>query len=223
MSDSGELVKMKVTGYSDNTFSSEVDHLEVQINPASLKYQKGISYSENKTMGTQTPAKEFDKAKATNLSFDCLFDETGVLPLEGGIIGVINHLEQVAYTINGEIHRPNFVVVSWGSFIFKGQLSSVSYDYSLFRPDGSPLRVKVSISIEGYMDPLTERKKAGLKSPDLTRFLSLRAGENIPLLCARIYGDASYCTDIARINRLKGFRDVKPGTKLIFPPLQRND
>lgn len=220
-------MKLKIIGYSNNTFSVEVGTFEVQINPASLKHEKGLKYSGGETTGTQISAQNFDKAKSSNLNFEFILDETGILPLKKNRLNssldkVINHLEKIVYTINGETHRPNYLIVSWGSFLFKGQLSSLNYDYTLFRPDGSPLRVKANISIEGYMDPLTERKKAGLKSPDLTRIITIAAGENIPLLCMRIYGDASYCTDIAKINNLTGFRDIKPGTELVFPPLQRN-
>jgi nucleoid-associated protein YgaU len=45
------------------------------------------------------------------------------------------------------------------------------------------------------------------------------AGDTLPLLCARIYGDSSYYTDVARFNGLADVRSLRAGQRLHFPPL----
>lgn len=227
-------VKLTIIGYGNKEFTDRIDEISVQINPSTLTYSKGISYSGGENSGTSVPAKNFDAAKPTSLNFDFIFDETGVIPLQipsdvpgkdttpTTIIETVNLFEKVAYSIDNETHRPNYLIVNWGSFVFKGQLDSVNYEYSLFRQNGSPLRVKISTTIEGYMDPLTEARTVGRNSPDLTRRITIRAGESIPMWCMKIYGDATYCYDIAIVNGLSGFRNVEPGTELTFPPLQRD-
>ena len=225
---SGTPVKMKIFGYSDEKYSAEYGNIEVQINPAALKYGRKSAFSGGRNTGTSAPAKTFYMLKETALSFDFVFDETGVIPLRIGkadktIPEMIEHLEKVVYRINGETHQPNFLKLSWGCFIFKGRLTQLDYDYTLFRPNGSPLRVKVKLKIDGWLDPLTEAKQTGRMSPDLTRMVRIADGETLALWCERIYGDASYCADVARENGLAGFRYVEPGTEVVFPPLKRGN
>jgi len=45
------------------------------------------------------------------------------------------------------------------------------------------------------------------------------AGDTLPYLCYSIYGDSSYYLDIAKLNNILYFRDLIPGTQLVFPPL----
>ncbi len=218
--------KMKIFGYSDAKFSSESGSIEVQINPSSLKYARKAKYNGGKNPGTSVPPKTFYMLKETALSFEFVFDETGVIPLMKGekpttIPDLVDEFEKIAYRINGETHQPNFLKLSWGNFIFKGRLTALDYDYTLFRPDGSPLRVKVKVGIEGYLDPLTEARQVGRSSPDLTRRICLTDGETLARWCDKIYGDASYCVDVARANGLPGFRHIEPGTEVVFPPLKR--
>ncbi len=223
---SGTPVKMKIYGYEDEKFATEYGNIEVQINPSSLKYARKTAFNGGKNAGTSVPAKTFYMLKATSLSFNFIFDETGVLPLRMGradktIPEMIEHLEKVAYRINGETHQPNFLKLSWGCFVYKGRLTKLDYDYTLFRPDGSPLRVKVTLDIDGYLDPLSEARTVGRQSPDLTRVVRLSDGQTLALWCERIYGDPSYCVDVAHANGFAGFRDIRPGTEVVFPPLQR--
>jgi nucleoid-associated protein YgaU len=41
----------------------------------------------------------------------------------------------------------------------------------------------------------------------------------LPLLCQKVYRDGSYYMQVAKANHLASFRDIKPGTQLVFPPL----
>ncbi len=223
---SGRPDKMKIFGYSDETFSTEDGSIEVQINPASLKYSRQTKLSGGDNAGTSVPSKNFYQLKESALSFDFVLDETGVIPLRIGetdttIPDVIEKLEKIVYRINDETHQPNFLKMSWGCFIYKGRLTSLDYDYTLFRPDGSPLRVNVTMKIDGYLDPLTEARQVNRKSPDLTRLIRLADGETLAMWCDKIYGDASYCADVARTNDMAGFRHIEPGTQIVFPPLKR--
>lgn len=220
----GELIKMQIISFKDNTFLKKQDTIILQINPSTLKYSLGLSYSSDNSAGKSNSEMKYDRSNKTTLSFDFIFDGTGIIPNpeKKTLVEMISHLEEVVYTINSETHEPNYLQVSWGSFLFNGRMTTLSYDYSLFRPDGSPLRVKASISIEGYMNKLQESKTVCRQSSDLSRLVTLKAGENIPLLCRQIYGDSSYCMEIADYNKLGDFRNVQTGTQLMFPPLRSN-
>jgi hypothetical protein len=123
--------------------------------------------------------------------------------------------------MNGKEHNPNDLTISWGSFVFQCHLTALSYDYTLFSPEGEPLRVKVSVSFISYIPRDEAQKRANQSSPDMTHIVTLKSGESIAGWCNEIYGDASYCLDVARYNRLAGFRNIPAGTKITFPPLSR--
>lgn len=219
----GELIKMKIIGFKEGKFQTKRNELDLQINPASLKYTMGISYSKDKRMGVSGKEIKFDSYDDSTLAFDILLDDTGVIPMKRkSIVDMINFLEEVLYNLDGDTHDPNYLHVNWGSFSYKGRVSSLSYDYTMFRPDGSPLRVKVSVTLTGYMNRLYESQIVNRRSPDLSRLIVLKSGESVAFWCNEIYGDGSYCMDVARHNNLPDFRNVPAGTELIFPPLVRN-
>lgn len=220
----GELIKMQIISFEDNKFSKKHDSIILQINPSTLKYSLGLSYINDNSLGKSNSELKYDRSNKTTLNFDFIFDDTGIVPHpeKKSLVEMISHLEDVVYNIISDTHEPSYLQVNWGSFLFNGRMSTLSYDYSLFRPDGSPLRVKVSISIEGYMNKLQESKYVSRQSSDLSRIVTLKAGESIALLCKQIYGDSSYCLEVADYNKLGNFRDVQIGTQLMFPPINSN-
>ena len=123
------------------------------------------------------------------------------------------------YKYQGKEHEPQVVTVIWGTFNFQGRLSSLKLNYTLFKPDGSPLRAKVQLSFTGYIPVDKQNKKAQNSSPDLTHIIEIKAGDTLPLLCHQIYKDSSYHIEVARHNNLTSFREIKPGTRIYFPPL----
>jgi len=96
----------------------------------------------------------------------------------------------------------------------------MSVDYTLFKPSGEPLRAKVTVAFKEFMSQEEESLRADRKSADLTHVVEVRAGDTLPLLCERIYKDSGYYTQVARLNNINNFRDIKPGTRLFFPPLR---
>jgi nucleoid-associated protein YgaU len=46
--------------------------------------------------------------------------------------------------------------------------------------------------------------------------VTVEAGDTLPLLCYRVYGDSRYYLAVAAHNRLDDFRGLQPGTLLCF-------
>ena len=215
----GSLSKMTILCLDDPD-----NKFELSINPDSLKFTRKVEYTIDKVVGTSANVNRFHKHAPSNLSFNFVLDGTGVAyEKTESVEDTIEKLEKVIYKYVGDIHQPNTLKVSWGNFSFNCRMESLNYEYTLFAPNGEPLRVKVSVSFVNYISRKEEQAKANAQSPDLSHVILLKAGESIPYWCHIIYGDASYCTDIARYNGLSNFRNVKPGNRLLFPPIVRND
>ena len=218
----GELTKLNIAAFADPLYSKPTGKsFAVQVNPNQIELKKGLKMDEANPVNVQQQSMGYLGHIAETLSFDTLIDATGAVPGARDIQQEIRRIEEVVYFINGEIHQPNFLVVSWGTFVFKGMLDTLGYQYTLFAPDGRPLRVKVSLSFKAVTDPKEAAKKAGLESPDLSRVIELKTGETIAAWCHEIYGDLSYSMEVAAVNRLPSIRRVEPGTRVLFPPLVR--
>jgi hypothetical protein len=112
------------------------------------------------------------------------------------------------------------VMVVWGSDInFKGLLSTVDLNYTLFLPNGDPLRVKVSAT---FKKSETDQQRAKAQSPDLTKSRQVKQGDRLDLLTDAQYNDPSYFLQVGRVNNLVTVRTLKPGTTIYFPPFAQN-
>jgi nucleoid-associated protein YgaU len=198
---------------------------EVLINPAGYSHDREIYYSQKKHLGALAPKTEFSAMEAETVSFDeIIIDGTGVVrPSPGGAVPDVKtqlkQLTDVVYKYSGNKHEPPWVRLLWGTLIFFGRLTSMSVDYTLFKPSGEALRAKLKLSFRGAMSPQEEALRANRSSPDLSHRVVVRAGDTLPLLCYRIYRDSSYYPEVARLNQLSDFRNLKPGSRLVFPPL----
>ncbi len=190
-----------------------------QINPESYKADYAISYSKDKALGKIAPELKFSSTNEEKISFEFTIDGTGVvdkLPVPARI----HLLKKIVYDYNGSSHEPRPVKLLWGTLIFYGRLTAMNINYTLFTPEGLPLRAKINLSFSNYVSPKEEARRANRSSPDLTHTLVIKDGDTLPLLCDRIYNNSAMYLRIAEENKLSDFRNLKPGTRVHFPPLQ---
>jgi hypothetical protein len=163
----------------------------------------------------------FKKAKPGDLSLTFFIDGTGA---DGRELKVQEKVEefQVVTGYNGKIHRANYLKVMWGTLAVKRcVLKSASIAYKLFKPDGVPLRAVITATFTDNSDDKTRMAMAQDESPDLTHIRLVKAGDTLPQMCFNIYGDPRYYLEVAGKNRLDNFRELKPGTRIFFPPIQK--
>jgi len=194
---------------------------EVMLNPSGYTHGYEICYNEKKAMGQSAPQPKFQHVGGEKVNFDIVLDGTGVVPGKRPDVKTqIQQLNGIVYQYDGNNHQPDLVRLLWGSFIFFGRLTSMSAEYTLFKPSGEPLRAKVKLAFAGYVSSNEAALKANKTSPDLTHLVEVKAGDTLPLLCFRIYKNSAYYLDVAKANGITNFRDIQPGTRLNFPPVQ---
>jgi len=217
------LELLKITGYTDEEFQTAFagQPYSVMINPDSIKWQKNIEYNEQQPPDTSSASQRYKSTPSEKLNFDIVIDCTGIVDSTRTVMATeISALEKIVYTYNGTIHRPNFVKVQWGQNItFKGVLISLEISYTLFKPDGSPLRAKLSLAFSQYISPSTITEIDAPESPDLTHIVTVVQDMNLPQLCLQVWNDNSYYIQVAKFNKLDKFRNLKGITRLIFPPI----
>jgi nucleoid-associated protein YgaU len=217
----GQLEKLLVQAYSapDYAESSLIDTFESYVNPSEITLAYEMEYDSAQGSGTTGSRMDFKKVKPGDLSLSLFLDGTGA---NGVKIDVQEQVEkfQTITGYNGDIHRPNYLKVTWGTIQVKRcVLKSASIAYKLFRPDGTPLRATIAATFVDAVEDQTRVALAQDSSPDLTHVRVLRAGDSLAALCHQIYGDPTLYVKVARANGLDGVRHLPAGTRVRFPPL----
>jgi hypothetical protein len=240
--------KVKIESYKNPDFTGFAGELELQVNPESFSRTHSIRNKNAKKsatldskkyaggiQGTPKETKEYETTDAESISLDFIFDGTGIIPgkmadlLTGGpsVTERIEEFKDLTYTYQGNIHSPYYLKLKWGEAFsedgkpFRCQLSSLTINYLLFKRNGSPLRAKLTAVFTEYKTYKEARLEANLGSPDMTHIVTVQMGDTLPMMCYNIYGDTSYYLEVARINGLQNIFSIKPGSQLVFPPLEK--
>ncbi|MBN1604168.1 MAG: hypothetical protein JW915_21335 [Chitinispirillaceae bacterium] len=211
-----ELKIFKCDNYGN---PDEANFVELQISPSEINIDFKNIYADNKTLGAIGSDQKFVRSDPTTLTLKTLFDSTGAIS-SLDIKEKIEDLKRICYSYNGSEHQPNKNIIIWGDILFKCCLTKFIIVNKLFTPEGELLRVEVELSFAQYMDKNEEARIKNQQSPDITHYKEIHAGDNLPSLCKKVYNSQTLYSIVANINNLTDFRNVKQGTKLIFPPLK---
>lgn len=223
---SGQKTLLKISGCSvakngKISVDSSRPVFEALINPSGYGHDYSIKYAKNQALGQAGNEAKFHASQPEKLSLkELILDGTGVIPgTTKTVKQQVESLRDAVYTYVGSKHEAPIVQVVWGSLIFYGRAEGLKFDYTLFKPNGEPLRAKISLTFVEYISAAEIVKEEGRNSPDLTHLVVVKAGDTLPLLCDRIYRDSGYYLEVARINGLSSVRQLQPGISLRFPPL----
>lgn len=222
-----ETLKMLIVAFNDSTFTipSPIPPFKAHVNPESYSRSVHINYSEMQAPGSSGAANNFSHTNPDTLKFDFLLDRTGALGnLSTGLIGVtpdIVHFKKLTLDYEGEIHRPRFLKLIWGTLIYDCQLQSLEIEHKMFSPQGLPLRAVLKATFKEFTEETKRNALENKSSPDLTHVRTVKEGDTLPLMTQRIYGDCCYYLEIARINGLTNFRKLEPGSEIVFPPIEK--
>lgn len=208
--------------------------MPVRFAPSELAFSKSAQYAEVAIPGLEVPILQFVRGEATTLSLDLFFDSTDS-GTGGAAQSVTEEVERFhkLVTIDGALHHPPLVRITWGDAFPGGSFSaaanaapsldavvlSVNRRFTLFNPDGKPLRAVVSISLKEYRTVADQVKAINYQSADHTRVHVVKDGETLPLIAHDAYGDARRWRVIADHNALSAVRRLPPGLTLELPPL----
>jgi hypothetical protein len=206
------------------------------LNPENYTFKYKIEQNEDQASGTSSSAPRFNRALPEDLELEFLFDRTGVITdygasgkeddktfkdEGGGIIDDVEKFKKVVFDYNGDEHKPNYLIISWGTLLFKGTLSEMDITFKLFKADGTPLRAVAKGKFKGFVEDNLRIAKENNSSPDLTHVRIVKEGDTLPLMAFRIYGDSKYYLEVARVNEITNFRKLEVGQQIYFPPIDK--
>lgn len=221
-----ELKKIKIESFKNPTCSpsEKLDEIDAFINPKEYTRSIKIEYVEEKLIADPETTWSFARFGSENLTLgDIIVDGTGVVYNaynNKDVDGYIKKFQRIVCDYIGEEHHPAFLKITWGKLSIICVCESFSVKHTLFNPDGTSLRAIITLGLINTIDFDTKVKKAKTSSPDLTHLKTVMAGDTLPLMAYRVYGDSSFYMELARVNGLNHINEIEPGDQLYFPPLK---
>jgi Contractile injection system tube protein len=246
--DTGKLEKMTIRAFKPaarpddppQPSDKKEDMYVVQVNPKSYTLNHTLNYVYPRGQGFSAGEAVWNDAPPVNLAFEFLFDGTGVvpkpselgdIPLVGAITALvpgdpyvvmdeIKKFTALVYTFASGQHRPRSLLLVWGSLTFPCVLSSLEFRYTLFKPDGTPLRAVAACTFCESVPDAERVRQENAQSPDLTHLRDVREGDTLPMLAYDIYGKPELYLAVARANKLVNFRRLRAPSRVAFPPVK---
>lgn len=217
-----KLVKLEIRAYPDADFKKQTGKVfKAQFNPAEISLNwssKEMKIDEiESTAGKKIPVKVTDFSDVTS-NFKLIFDNT-MSSDKTPILRKVGEFRKACVKINPEAHAPNFVKLNWGEFALKCQLTALSVNFTLFSPEGIPLRAELSCEFKRYVKLASKFKDEDNNSPDMTRVITIKEGDSLPLLCHEHYGSTKYYLQVAKSNSLISPLNLEIGQQIVLPPL----
>lgn len=213
--------KLSLRGYADEKFAGDpVAEYKVFLNPDTIVLNNSNTYSKNEPLGAAKESTQFNRAGKGTLSFSLMLD--GTRTIGGKSIEVaeeIAKMESLVLAYKSKSGGPNFVQVLWGKIDFKGRLTSFNVNYTMFRPDGAPLRAKVDLAFASEDGTTAQEAKTEAANDKKAQKIVVKAGDTLPQLCQTVYGSPGNYMQVVRENSLVSFIRLKPGLELVFPPI----
>ena len=124
----------------------EGEPAEFTFNPKEVAIDKAVPWAKAPTSKGDEPDLEFTSSDGRSVQFELEFD--GVAAKEDVYTKYIKPLEALTIT-DPDTKRPPMVSFVWGQDVsFKGVVSNMSTKYTMFLPDGTPVRATTSLTIK---------------------------------------------------------------------------
>lgn len=219
----GELKKLRIEAYKDIGYADadKMGEFAVMFNPTSYSQKYEVEYDDASGRGTSGSTQKFARIKPKEYTFEFMIDGTGVSAEKKEVSDVIKEFLRLTAEILSDTHRPPYLKIAWGSLIAECILKSADITYTLFKPDGYPLRAKINATFAENIEDTKRTAQEGKQSPDVTHQRQVQEGDTLPLMTHRIYGNSAHYLAVARFNELTNFRKLVVGSMIKFPPLRQ--
>ena len=214
------------------------ENIPVQYNPTELSFDKGAQIQEVNIPGLDSPLLQFVRGQNEKLTIDLFFDTT-----EGGTSGSVTSVTTKTdkiyqlIKIEPDRHAPPICAFYWNNkgfpgnnvdgkrignqsrWRFRGVVESIKQKFTLFSPEGVPLRATLTVTFREYKHLDFQLKELNLNSPDRTHSHTLQQGETLSSVAARHYNQPGQWRPIAKENQIEDPRRLTAGAILAVPKI----
>jgi nucleoid-associated protein YgaU len=199
------------------------------FNPKELSVEKSNQFAEVNVPGLPSPIFQFVRGNARSVTMDLFFDtyEEGIDVRvftdritgwdAGSMFSKLPGASKGLMDIDSDLHAPPVCLFIWGAFIFQCIIERVSKRFTMFLPEGIPVRATLSVTLKEYREVEVQVKEISLQSSDLTKRWVVTQGDSLWSIAAKEYGNPGDWRLIAEANNIDNPRILSPGQALVIP------
>jgi nucleoid-associated protein YgaU len=194
----------------------DIETIEFPFNPKDFSLTRKANWTSDPAKKAESPP-EYLGAQPTEISVEMFLDESE--DAKGDISKTVDKLLTCLdpHTGTGDSPSAPHVTFFWGSAIrFRGIVTSVAVNYTLFRGTGTPIRGRATVTIKEMGQPAAAQNPTS-GSPGGYRTHLMRAGDTLASVAYAEYGDAGRWRLLADVNRIDDPSRIPAGTSLLVP------
>ncbi len=195
--------------------------VECMFNPFEYSVSKTNTYEEKPKNQGDVPQAEFKKAGSQTLRLNLVFDsyEAGTdISKTTTILWQFMETKTKSGTSQNQKVSPPQAAFDWGVFKFVAFITNMTQRFTLFLPDGTPVRAKVDVTFTQYVDTKDYKYQNPTSGGGpIERVWRVISGDRLDNIAAAVYHDATKWRLIADQNHVENPLVLKPGTLLTIP------
>ena len=195
------------------------EKFDVTFNPEEYTVNKDNNFASQAIPGLSGPLLQFVNGNMRTLEMELFFDTTDK---RTDVRDETNKVVKLL-AIDRELHAPPVLVVSWASLQFRCVLARVSQKFTMFADDGRPIRARLTVSFQEFLDAEREAKEVNRQTADFSKVHVVSLGETLASVAARFYNNPQVWRPIAIANGIDDPRSIRPGQSLVIPSLPFTD
>lgn len=199
---------------------AKLDRVEFQFNPRELTLAKQASWAREKAAGSAvSAAPQFLGPDPSTLNLEMFLDASE--KHDKSVVDTVDVLFRccvpTAQSHDQDRGSPPWVIFRWGGITgFLSYIASVSARYTLFTPEGVPIRAVVAVVLKEIAgEPPRQNPTSGGLVPRRRHVMA--DGDTLAGLAYREYGRADLWRAVARANDIDDPFRIRTGTTILLP------
>lgn len=193
--------------------------LSALFNPEEYTINKDNNFAVQGIPGLGAPLLQFVNGNMRSLEMELFFDTYDTpVAAKTDVRAQTDKLMQLM-EIDSELHAPPVLKVSWASLQFTCVLAKATQKFIMFTDDGTPVRARINVTFNEFVDAEQEAKRANLQTADFTKAHLVVEGETLSGIAGDYYDNAQAWRAIAIANDIDDPRMLRSGDTLRIPSL----
>ncbi|NLX10731.1 MAG: LysM peptidoglycan-binding domain-containing protein [Chloroflexi bacterium] len=195
------------------------DPVIVLINPGEYTLAKDMNYAQTGIPGLRGPVLQFVSGNLQTLEMELLVDtyEQGS-DVREEIAKLFRFME-----IDSDTHAPPILEFAWGTLTFTCVLARMTQRFIMFLPSGVPVRARLNVTFNEYLDPEREAKETNRQTADYSKVHQVLQGQTLSSIAYQFYENPALWRPIAIANGIDDPRQIAVGQQLLIPRLPFTD
>jgi nucleoid-associated protein YgaU len=197
--------------------------IKCMFNPKEYTFAKQNQWTQKNNSGSNVPPLEFGTGQPATLKlqlmFDTYADHKDVRKEYTDAIWELMMVDLDLKDAKSKKARPPKVRFQWGgSWSFDAVITSISQTFTLFLPNGTPVRATLDVMFQQIADAkLFPKQNPSSGGVGGERVWTVHEGDTLAWIAHKELGSTALWRSIAEINHLTSVRDLTPGTVLRLP------